>query len=199
MKVEEPGSSYGNLDLEKEYSYLDYIKWTFSERVELIKGKILKMSPAPNRRHQSVVASLYANFGNFLKDKKCHWYPAPFDVRLNIPRGKKNHTVVQPDLCVICDVSKLDDAGCDGSPDLMVEILSPSNQKHDLVTKYALYEEAEVKEYWIVDPMNKTVLVYTLVGGTFQGLRPFSGDMVISSPLFPDMQLSCKEVFRGVE
>jgi Uma2 family endonuclease len=194
MKVEEPVANYGQLDLDKEYSYFDYIKWTFSERVELIKGKILKVSPAPNRRHQGVVVSLCYNFENYFRNNECQWYPAPFDVRLHIPNGKKNHTAVQPDLCVICDTSKLDDAGCNGTPDLMLEILSPSNQKHDLVTKYELYEEAEVKEYWIVDPLNKTVLVYTLIKGKFQGLRPFSDEMIIASPLFPEMQLSCDEV-----
>lgn len=196
MKVEEPAASYGQLDLEKDYSYLDYIKWTFSERVELIKGKILKMSPAPNRRHQFTVRNLYHRFGVFFEGKDCQWFPAPFDVRLHIPKGKKNHSVVQPDLCVICDLAKLDDAGCDGTPDLMVEILSPSNQKHDLVTKFDLYEEAGVKEYWVVDPLNKTVLVYTAVDGKFQGLRPFTEGMNIQSPLFPGMQLSCDEVFR---
>lgn len=199
MEVREPIPHYGLLDLEKEYTYLDYLRFTFSERVELIKGKIFKMSPAPNRRHQAVVVNLNRAIDNLLKDKSCKWYPAPFDVRLHIPKGRKDHTVVQPDLCVVCDVSILDDAGCNGTPDLMVEILSPSNQSHDLKTKFDLYEEAEVKEYWIVNPENRTVLVYTLKEGKFIGLKPFVEGTKIISPLFPDLDLDAGAVFVDLD
>jgi Uma2 family endonuclease len=199
MEVKEPIPHYGLLDLEKEYSYIDYLRFTFTERVELIKGKIMKMSPAPNRKHQTTIRNLYGAFDRFLKEKTCNWYPAPFDVRLHLPKGKKNHTVVQPDLCVICDTSILDDAGCNGTPDLMVEILSPSNQKHDLDTKFRLYEEAQVKEYWIVDPMNKSVFVYTLRDSKFIGLRPFAEGNHIESPLFPDLSLAVDVVFEDLD
>ena len=87
MEVKEPISQYGSLDLDKEYSYLDYLRFTFSERVELIKGKIMKMSPSPNFTHQTSVKNIYMIFGIYFKGKKCEWFPAPFDVRLNIPNG----------------------------------------------------------------------------------------------------------------
>lgn len=199
MEVREPIPHYGLLDLDKEYTYLDYLRFTFSERVELIKGKILKMSPAPNRKHQAVVVNLNRAIDNLLREKPCKWYPAPFDVRLHIPNGKKDHTVVQPDLCVVCDVAILDDAGCNGTPDLMVEILSPSNQSHDLSTKFDLYEEAEVKEYWIVNPQNRSVLVYTLKEGKFIGLKPLVEGMKITSPLFPDLDLEVDAVFVDLD
>lgn len=199
MEAEEPVANYGNLNLDQEYSYVDYLKWSFKERVELIRGRISKMSPAPNRVHQFTVRNLYQYFGNYFENSKCQWCPAPFDVRLHIPNGKKNHTVVQPDLCVVCDPAKLDEMGCDGTPDLMVEILSPSNQKHDLVTKFQLYEDAGVQEYWVVDPIHKTVLVYVLVNGVFQGLRPFADEMTINSKLFLDMNLRSDQVFKGVD
>jgi Uma2 family endonuclease len=198
MEVKEPISHYGSLDLDKEYSYLDYLRFTFSERVELIKGKIMKMSPAPSRKHQGVVGSINYLFKAYFRNKECKYYVAPFDVRLNIPNGKKNHTVVQPDLCVICDVTLLDDAGCNGTPDLIVEILSPSNQKHDLDTKFKLYEEAMVKEYWIVDPNNKVVLVYMLENNKFIGLRPFVEGSIIKSPIFPELKVAVKDVFEDL-
>lgn len=199
MEVKEPIAHYELLDLDKEYSYLDYLRFTFSERVELIKGKIFKMSPAPNRRHQTITRNLYSTVDRYLENKPCKWYPAPFDVRLNIPKGKKDHTVVQPDLCVVCDTSILDDAGCNGTPDLMVEILSPGNQSHDLNTKFDLYEEAEVKEYWIVDPHIRAVLVYTLKDGKFIGLKPFVEGTKIISPLFPNLDLDVDEIFVDLE
>ena len=157
------------------------------------------MSPAPSRRHQGIVVSLNYVFKVFLQTKGCKYYPAPFDVRLEIPYGKKNHTVVQPDLCVICDIAILDDAGCNGTPDLMIEILSPNNQKQDLDTKFKLYEEGLVKEYWIVDPMNKSVFIYTLRDGEFIGLRPFAEGNSIESPLFPDLSLDVDTVFEDLD
>lgn len=199
MEVNEPITDYGLLDLNKEYTYFDYLRFTFSERVEIIKGKIFKMSPAPNRRHQFTVRNLYDTFSSYLKDKPCQWCPSPFDVRLKIPKGKKNHTVVQPDLCVVCDLSILDDAGCNGTPDLMVEILSPSNQNHDLDTKCKLYEEAQVKEYWIVNPYNKSVLVYTLQNEVFIGLKPLVEGNKMISPLFPDLDVDVDAFFVDLD
>jgi len=199
MEVNEPIADYGLLDLNKEYTYLDYMRFTFTERVELIKGKIFKMSPAPNRLHQSVVVNLNRLIDNIMKNEPCKWYPAPFDVRLKIPNGKKDHTVVQPDLCVVCDLSILDDAGCNGTPDLMVEILSPSNQNHDLDTKCKLYEEALVKEYWIVNPYNKSVLVYKLQNEVFIGLKPLVEGNKMISPLFPDLDVDVDAFFVNLD
>src|ERR1700761_3418608 len=118
-----------DLDINKVYSYADYLKWNFKERVELIKGKLFKMSPAPNRMHQKLSVHITGHLWNYLRGNTCNLYSAPFDVRL--PRKSANDTdiitVLQPDICVICDESKLDDKGCLGAPDIVVEILSPGN------------------------------------------------------------------------
>ena len=115
--------NFSDLDLTKTYTYSDYLLWQFSERVELIKGFIRKMSPAPSRKHQTISYNLTLSIGKFFQNHPCSVFVAPFDVRLPIASSKKDNTVVQPDLCIICDENKLDDKGCNGAPDLIVEIL----------------------------------------------------------------------------
>ena len=186
------------LDLSKTYTYSDYLLWQFSERVELIKGFILKMSPAPSMKHQKVSMNITVEISSYLKKSSCNLFAAPFDVRLPIKSAKKDTTVVQPDLCVICDESKLDERGCNGVPDLMIEIISPNNSKHDVDTKFKLYEEAGVLEYWIVEPYDKIVLIYTRVNEKFIGLKPFSLREKIDSPLFPEMKIELDDIFYKV-
>lgn len=189
-------TKFSDLDLTKQYTYADYLLWEFKERVELIKGFIHKMSPAPNRRHQKVSQNVNGDILNFFKKHPCEVYVAPFDVRLPIKKGKKDYTVVQPDLCIICDLEKLDDKGCNGAPDLIIEILSPTNTKHDIHTKFNLYEECGVKEYWIIQPENNIVLVYSLQNEKYIGLKPFTEDDTIESIVFPDMKLLVNDVFK---
>ena len=189
-------TQFSDLDLAKQYSYSDYLLWEFKERVELIKGFIYKMSPAPNRKHQKISQNVNNDILNFFKKHPCEVYVAPFDVRLPVKKGKKDYTVVQPDLCVICDLSKLDDQGCNGAPDLIIEILSPQNKKHDVHTKFNLYEECGVKEYWIVQPENSLVLVYSLQNDKYIGLQPFTEDDTIKSIVFPDMKILVNDVFK---
>jgi Uma2 family endonuclease len=186
------------LDFSKTYTYADYLLWQFSERVELIKGFIKKMSPAPSMIHQRVSSNIHGVFYQNFNRKACSFFAAPFDVRLPIKTEKKDTTVVQPDLCVICDESKLDVRGCNGAPDLIVEIISPNNSKHDVDTKFKLYQEAEVTEYWIIEPYDKIVFIYTLINGTYIGLKPFGEDEKIESPLFPELIMSTEEVFYNV-
>lgn len=188
-----------DLDLNKQYTYADYLLWRFTERVELLRGYIREMSPAPNRRHQAVLTNLLKQFFDATENKSCNLFIAPFDVRLPIPSAKKNTTVVQPDICFVCDNSKLDDFGCNGAPDLIVEILSPSNIKYDAETKFNLYEEAGVKEYWMVSIESKTVLVYTLKDGKYIGLRPFTQDQYVESVLFPDFNISVNDIFDRLD
>ena len=177
---------FADLDLNKSYTYADYFNWNFAERVELIKGKIFPMSPAPNRFHQELSGYIYNRLYVFLEQKHCKTYSAPFDVR--IPRKSKNDkhiiTVLQPDVCVICDLKKLDDLGCIGAPDIVVEVLSPGNSAKELKKKKDVYEEAGVKEYWVVSPQNKWFKVYTLMDDKFKE-SPFfvTGDVVHSSVL----------------
>lgn len=186
------------LDLSKTYTYADYLLWQFSERVELIKGFIRKMSPAPSMIHQTVSMNLSVAISKNFHKQPCRFFAAPFDVRLPIKSAIKDTTVVQPDLCIICDSTKLDAKGCNGAPDLIIEIISPNNSKHDVNTKFKLYQEAEVKEYWIVEPYDKIVFIYTLIDGKYIGLQPFGEDQKIESPLFPELLISTEEVFYNV-
>jgi Uma2 family endonuclease len=145
-------------------TYGDYQHWPEDERYELIDGVVYDMSPAPSRKHQEILVELGTTIANYLRGKPCKIYFAPFDVRLPVDQEKDEDitTVVQPDLVVVCDRSKLDDRGCRGAPDFVVEILSPSSAANDYIRKLALYERHGVKEYWIIHPLDKIVMVYSL-------------------------------------
>jgi len=168
MILEEPFVMFGtlNLDESKRYTYADYLTWLDDKRRELINGFIHLMS-APNEIHARVSFNWGYWMGNFVQKRKgkCRIYHAPFDVRLpinNETADDKIYDVVQPDICVICDLSKIDEKGCIGAPDLIVEVLSPSTLKYDWNYKFNLYERAGVREYWIVDPKPKKVNVFLL-------------------------------------
>jgi len=191
---------FSELDLSQEYSYADYLKWTFEERLELIKGKIFPMS-GPNRWHQKLSGHLGNELYNFLKGKPCEVYAAPFDVRLprKSKRNKDIFTVVQPDLCVVCDRSKLDKKGCIGAPDIVVEILSPGNNRKELVDKYKVYEESGVKEYWLFMYNEQVCLQYTHnIEGHFYTMRPLTTPDILHTPVLPGFELDLSRVFRGV-
>jgi len=189
-----------DLDLNKVYSYADYFKWQFEERVELIKGRIFKMSPAPNFAHQVLVGEIYGIFRNFLKRQPCRVFVAPFDVRL--PRisneDSQIFTVLQPDVCVVCDPSKYDTKGCIGAPDIVVEVLSPGNNAKELKNKYDAYEEAGVKEYWIVSPQNNTFLVNILTDGHYITSRPMTSGDIVTTAILPGFELDLKELFDSL-
>lgn len=191
-------TNFSDLDLNKQYSYSDYLLWQFKERVELIKGYILKMSPAPSMVHQRISNNVSFELNKYFSKKPCDVFLAPFDVRLPIPSATKDTTIVQPDLCIICDESKLDARGCNGAPDLVVEILSASNSKHDVHTKFDLYQEAGVKEYWLIEPIDKMLLVYTLVNNKYIGLKPQVEGENVTSPLFPELVIALEDVFYKV-
>ena len=189
-----------SLDFSKRYTYADYLNWHFKERVELIKGWIHKMSPAPRRYHQKVSFNLTLELGNWFDNNECEMYTAPFDVRLQKNKGDSDdniETVVQPDLSVICDKSKLDDRGCLGAPDLIVEILSPSTAKKDFNDKYYLYQENGVKEYWIVNPDGKSVNIFVLVNNIYQEHSYFEDAKgIIKSPTFSELEIECQVIFK---
>lgn len=193
-------NSIDDLDLSKSYTYADYLLWTFEDRLELIKGKIFKMTPAPNLRHQVVSGNLYRLISNFLWKNPCKVFSAPFDVRLvrSEKSDKKVKTVVQPDLCVVCDLTKLADGrSCLGAPDIVVEILSPGNNAKELQIKYDLYEEFGVKEYWLIHPTELTFLRYSLnEAGKFVGDRMLTiGDKVIT-PILKGLEMDLSDVFE---
>jgi Uma2 family endonuclease len=193
-------TNFSDLDLTKQYTYSDYLLWQFSERVELFKGYIHKMSPAPARTHQKVSRKLTRYIDRYFENKTCEFFVAPFDVRLvNYKASKIDnqiHTVVQPDLCIICDEKKLDEKGCIGAPDLVIEILSPGNSKKEMGVKFDLYQENGVKEYWIVEPSEKTIFIYKLQHGIYIGLKPCIEGGKITSPLFPDLDFDIEKIFE---
>lgn len=193
-------TKFSQLDLKGTYSYADYLLWQFSERVELIKGKIFKMSPAPSSSHQDISMNLIRVIDKVFYKTPCKFYAAPFDVRLiNYKESTPENqilSVVQPDLCVICDRSKVDAKGCLGSPDLVVEILSLGNSKKEMDIKFDLYQENKILEYWIVDPFQKIILIYVLENERYIGLKPYLIDSKIISPTFPNLKVSVKKVFE---
>ena len=189
------------LNLKGSYSFADYLLWKFSERVELIKGKIFKMSPAPSRTHQEVSMMITRFLIKALDKDPCKMYTAPFDVRLiNFKESSDDNkvtTVIQPDLCVICDPKKLDDRGAIGAPDLIIEILSPGNSKKEMDIKFDLYEENGVLEYWIVNPMEKNIFIYILENGRYIGLKPLTEDGTLQSATFPKLKFKVKKIFES--
>ena len=184
-----------SLDPNKLYTYSDYLKWQFTERVELIKGKIFKMSPAPSTRHQEISVGLIGELQQFLKRKSCKVFSAPFDVRLPSKNGTQIETVVQPDVCVICDPNKLDSKGCLGAPDIVVEILSPQSTKKDLREKFDLYEENGVLEYWVVYPNDNALEVFVLEDNKYESKGGLEKEDILTTPVLPGLELQLNEVF----
>lgn len=187
------------LDLNKKYSYADYLTWQFDEMVELIKGKIYAMSPAPSKKHQFILGNIYLILGNLYKKSSCKVCIAPFDVKLlnnklSTP-DSQIFSVVQPDIFIVCDETKLQKLACHGAPNLVIEILSPGNSKKEMGIKFDLYEENKVLEYWIVEPLNETVQIYSLQNEKYIGLKPFTVDDKIKSVLFPNLDFDIKEFF----
>ena len=195
-RVEEPNATYGY------YSYADYLTWPMDLVAELIQGRLFKKAAAaPNRIHQRVSLKLSVKLYQFLEGKTCQVYEAPFDVRF--PKdSKEDHQifdVVQPDICVVCDPSILDQRGCIGSPDLIVEILSPGNSKLELKQKFDLYESREVKEYWIIQPEHQTMTIYTWVNGTYLPSLLFTTGDVIESQVVKGFKLDLEEFFSDIQ
>jgi len=190
------------LDLNQSYSYADYLTWQFNETVELIKGKIMLMSPAPNVKHQRVSMNFSGSLFNFFKRKKCQVFAAPFDVRLydrkkSILANEDIHTVVQPDLCVICNPDILDAQGCNGAPDWIIEILSKGNSKREVQVKYELYQESGVQEYWIVYPNDQAINQFVLDEiGRYQLKQMYTDDDMATPHLFPELAIDLTEVFE---
>ena len=178
------------------YRYADYLLWKFQERVELLKGKIFKMA-APSPTHQEISGLLFVTLFAYFKDKKCKVYHAPFDVRLPRKNEKDEEilTVLQPDLCVICNTEKIDSRGCLGAPDLVVEILSPGNSQKELDNKFRIYEEAGVAEYWIVDPEHEAVWVNVLRDGEYVTQKPVAMGKTVTSVKFADLEINTADIF----
>ena len=195
-----PQKKYG-----RKYTYADYLTWDDGRRWELIDGEAyllqgeVGLAPAPLRQHQRVSLALAAQLYLYLKGKPCKVYDAPFDVRLaDQAQASDNYvdTVVQPDIVVVCDKTKLDDRGCNGAPDLIIEILSPSTAFVDLKTKFDLYQRHGVLEYWIIHPAEQTLLVYKRgADGLYGPAERYAGDDKVPVPLLGDLVIDLAEVF----
>ena len=186
----------------KKYSYGDYLNFPDDEPLEIINGVVYKtygMAPSPRRFHQEISMGLSRIIANYLFDKKCSIFSAPFDVVFT-EKSKNNNesqSVVQPDLSIICDRNKLDEFGCKGAPDWIIEILSPATASKDLKEKFKLYEKYRVKEYWIVEPTDEFILVYTLnKSGKYENTVLYTKEQKAKTTIFEDLIINLEEVFN---
>jgi len=182
---------------DRHFTYADYKAWELAEgeRFELINGEAYAMS-APNTRHQEILGEIFSQFHNYLRGKPCKVYPAPFDVRLYYEEDESDDTVVQPDITVICDENKRGYEGCRGAPDLVIEILSPSNTAIEMERKLKLYQDAGVREYWVVDPENNGITAYQFQKGAIQTYT-YKKNNTVPVAIFPDLNITLEQVFAG--
>jgi len=182
----------------EKYTYGDYLNWSENETWEIIDGVPYLMSPAPSRIHQEIIGELFLQIGNYLRGKSCKVYVAPFDVVL-IEKNEKEEdsmNVVQPDITIVCDKEKLNDKGCKGSPDMVIEIVSPSTASQDYVKKLNLYEKYGIKEYWIVNHKNNNIFVYTLDNnGQYSEVQVYNIKDEISVGIFDKLVIDLKQIF----
>ena len=185
-------------DIEERYTFKEYLQWE-TGRCELLDGIVYDMTPAPSRLHQKISMYLSANIYNQLVEKSCEVYVAPFDVRLSDRQEVADEnivTVVQPDIVVVCDSEKLDAQGCLGAPDLVIEILSPATAAKDLQIKRDLYERHGVKEYWIVHPTDKIIMVYLPdADGGYRKAVVYTGTDVLESIAIVDLAVNLEDIF----
>lgn len=180
------------------FSYADYCRWPDDERWELIDGEAYALV-TPGLAHQTVVGELFVQVANFLRGKPCRPFVAPFDVRLphRNERDDETITVVQPDITVVCDPAKLDERGCRGAPDWVIEVLSPSTAAKDQIQKLAAYERAGVQEMWLVHPTDHVVIIYTLnTDGAYgkPAIHETTGNL--PSGLFPELLVDWGLIFQ---
>jgi len=190
------------LDEAKLYTYADYLMWLDDKRRELLNGFIRLMSPAPTLKHARISGEIFVLLKNYVNKKNghCQVFAAPFDVRL--PKrpdeiaDDKIYTVVQPDICIVCDESKLEERGCLGAPDMVVEIISVASAKYDFNDKYNLYEAAGVREYWVASPKDKAIVVFILQdNGKFDRGTVYEKEMVIPVQTLPGLKVSIENIF----
>ena len=177
---------------DRSYTVEDIYALPEGQRAELIDGKWYDMA-SPSRIHQALVMAISYRLREHILDKggDCQVYPAPFAVFLN----KDNKTYLEPDVSVICDPEKLDDRGCNGAPDLVVEITSPSSTSRDNMVKLLKYCTAGVKEYWVVNPAQRVVSLYSFQEKDLEkgGMEMYSFDQELHSVLFPEFSLRLSE------
>jgi Uma2 family endonuclease len=177
------------------YTYKDYLETDEDYRAEIVDGRIYVMSP-PSRYHQDVLGNLFVKLALFAEGKPCKVYPAPFGVRL-FPKGDlSDDTYVEPDITVICDPAKLDDRGCKGPPDMIVEVMSPSNRQNDMLIKFRKYLQAGVQEYWIIDTEEKTVHVCILDDKQYR-VSVYDENQIVPVSVLPGCFIKLRSVFAA--
>jgi Uma2 family endonuclease len=188
------------LDLSKKYSYEDYLSWNFTDRVELIKGWLYKMSPGASMKHQRISLNFGSILHQHLRKTDCKVFQAPFDVRFINPAKTSSYKeifdVVQPDVFVVCDPSKIDEKGCQGAPDIIFEILSKGNTKRDTQEKFNLYEENGVIEYWIISPQDEMVNIFELINGKYNFKGIYSRESTLTIKALSNFQISGEDLFE---
>jgi Uma2 family endonuclease len=191
-EVKEPAATY-----DKVYTYSDYLKFDFDYMVELIRGKIFKMTPAPSMRHQRISRNLQFQIELKIRNGACELFTAPTDVVLPIENrvNGKEHTVVQPDICIFCDLSILKEQAAFGPPTLVVEILSPHTRKKDIQLKYDIYEEAGVQEYWVIMPREELLEQFVLMDGKYQRIQTYTKEDSVAAHAVPGLIVALNEVF----
>lgn len=185
------------LPQEKRYTYADLLEWDDGVRYELYSGIPMALA-SPTDIHQRISGEIYLQLGNYLRGKKCRAYYAPLDVRLFEEQGdgpENVDTVVQPDLMVVCDKSKVDRHGVHGAPDLVIEIISNSSRRLDQLTKLNLYQRAGVREYWLVDPDTRVVSVYTLRDGVYRAAAAYGANSSVRVGILDDCTIDLSSVF----
>ena len=182
----------------ESYSYADYKTWTDEERFELIEGFYYMMSPAPSTLHQRIVFKLSNIIGRQLNGKKCTPFVSPVDVLLDYKTiSDRSKTVVQPDVLVVCDKSKIDERGIFGVPDLVIEVVSPSSIDYDMNTKREIYQKFMVPEYWVIFPADKTVIVYTLEEEKYTHKNYIKEGTIVSSAV-ESISAELSEIFEEI-
>jgi Uma2 family endonuclease len=184
------------------YSYADYIKSPEDVRYEVLDGQIISMSPAPTPKHQRVQRELLAELVMYLRGKNFSVFGAPIDVCLFANQMTSNEKIkdwVQPDIVVVCDQDKINLQNIVGAPDLAIEILSPSTARNDRVIKYNNYQNAGVKEYWIVDPLNEYVEVFLLQNDQFIPSGFYTKEDSLKVNILEDLIINLKHIFPGYE
>ena len=178
------------------YTYSDYCNWPDDERWELIDGYAYALA-APTITHQRVSGEIFRQLSNFLRGKRCQVFDAPCDVRLNAQGFDDD--VVQPDILVVCDEKKLADGkSVVGAPDLVIEVLSPTTASYDRIQKYKLYQRVGVREYWIVDPDEKLLMVNILRAGRYSSFLFFEDDEAVPVEVLDGCSINLTEVFEGL-
>lgn len=196
-----PITDLSQLDLNQTYTYADYLTWKFDEFVELIRGKVFRPMAGAATRHQRLSRRLVYRIEGHLLNSRCEMFHAPFDVRLTRSTANGDRqikTVVQPDIFVVCDPAKLDERGCLGAPDWIIEIVSPGNMTHDTRTKFDLYEENGVREYWLVTPGLNVVVAFVLEDERYRLTAEYSQPGPMPVATLPGLAVEWADIFNDI-